>query len=225
MLQLLSDCSQSERCSFALQMWHYHLAGLKHDLWSINLGEVGRKILASVLAATTAHLARRYATARPSHRRVPQFRFAISITLHSCIPRLYYYCYSNVCHDICRADVLAVLVAAASFLPSISAPTHEDSTTSSEVVTIHSSCVLLLSSLALMGCSLKQLQSSLAQCQLLGQPTAVDATTSHWSRCLDLSHFGLAPHDPKDLTSDFLAFVSLPYPRWELLLKVGAMQG
>ena len=66
--------SQGERCSFSVQMWHYHLQGLKHDLWTICPGPLATSILASLLARTVSHFASRYTAVRPSYRRVAQYR-------------------------------------------------------------------------------------------------------------------------------------------------------
>ena len=73
-LLLLPSSSQGERCSFSVQMWHCHLHGLRHDLWTICPGPVAVEILTSVLARTLSHLARRYTAVQPSYRRVAQFR-------------------------------------------------------------------------------------------------------------------------------------------------------
>ena len=74
LLLLPSSSSQGERCSFSVQMWHCHLHGLRHDLWTICPGPVAVEILTSVLARTLSHLARRYTAVQPSYRRVAQFR-------------------------------------------------------------------------------------------------------------------------------------------------------
>lgn len=68
---------QGERCSYSIQMWHFHLQGLQHDLCTL-LAPVSydlvENILLSVLSQTLSHLARRYSSTTPSHARLNQFR-------------------------------------------------------------------------------------------------------------------------------------------------------
>lgn len=121
-----------------------------------------------------------------------------------------------------RADILAVLVSAASFLPFLSPTSTETAIICREVATIHRSCAILLSSLAIVGCDLEQLETSLKHIQLRETPLRLDKTSWKWMEFLDMSHFGLQPHgsDSSNVVGDYLAFISLPQPQWKLLLKV-----
>ena len=68
----------------SIQMWHYHLKGLQHDLWEVGGGEGGGvegggaevmvRILCRVLADSTSALEQRYRHACPSYDRTSQFR-------------------------------------------------------------------------------------------------------------------------------------------------------
>lgn len=125
-----------------------------------------------------------------------------------------------------RADIMAVLIASASLLPHLSAP----AASSVEVSKIHQSCSQLLTSMALVGSPLEQLEQALSTCD--GSPTLGGEHTplEKWMDFVPLSHFNLFPiyqslppsgcHDDDTLLSDFLILVSLPYPQWDLLLKV-----
>ena len=74
---LLCTRSQGERGSYTVQMWHYHMQGLRHDLCTFLAPvsyELAEKVLLGVLSGSLAHLTRRYSTSTPSHARLNQFR-------------------------------------------------------------------------------------------------------------------------------------------------------
>ena len=74
---LLCTCSQGERGSYTVQMWRYHLLGLKYDLCTFLAPisyELAERILLGVLSGSLSQLARRYSSSTPSHARLNQFR-------------------------------------------------------------------------------------------------------------------------------------------------------
>jgi len=90
------------------------------------------------------------------------------------------------------------------------------------VTTIHRSCAVLLASLVVVGCQLQQLQASLVQLSE-GFPDDLNVRQlCQWMEHLDLDLFGVMRYSSTSGTvlSDFLVLVSLPYPKWELLLKL-----
>ena len=111
-----------------------------------------------------------------------------------------------------RADILAILVSTASLLPLSTGM-------GAKVTTIHQSCAVLLATLAVGGCQLGQLQASLAH---LHEGWSNRGQLLQWTEHLDLGKFGIVIYSPGAATGlgDFTALVSLPYPKWELLLKV-----
>ncbi|XP_058386906.1 uncharacterized protein KIAA0825 homolog isoform X2 [Diceros bicornis minor] len=72
---------EGERCSFSLQMWHYFLWALRHDLWTILPSKLAQEILAEVLEKSLGLLASRYARAHPSYKRTPQIRLDVTTIL------------------------------------------------------------------------------------------------------------------------------------------------
>ncbi|XP_078658860.1 uncharacterized protein KIAA0825 homolog [Branchiostoma floridae x Branchiostoma belcheri] len=72
---------EGERCSFAVQMWGYHLSALRQDLWVYAPPRLGQHVLACVLRDSLAVLAARYSQARPSYNRTAQFRCDITAIL------------------------------------------------------------------------------------------------------------------------------------------------
>ena len=58
-------------------MWHYHLCGLRDDLWEVGDGGgggVGVRILRGVLCDSVAVLSQRYTQVTPSFERTGQLR-------------------------------------------------------------------------------------------------------------------------------------------------------
>ena len=117
-----------------------------------------------------------------------------------------------------RADILAILVSTVSLLP---LPLTSTSM-SAKVTTIHQSCAVLLATLAVGGCHLEQLHTSLAHLHEGWSNNPSRGQLLQWMKHLDLSKFGIVIHSPGAATwlGDFTTLVSLPYPKWELLLKV-----
>ncbi|XP_058512326.1 uncharacterized protein KIAA0825 homolog isoform X2 [Ochotona princeps] len=85
---------EGERCSFALQMWHYFCWALHHDLWTILPNALAQEILAEVLEESLALLASRYARACPSYERTPQIRLDVTTIL---------ICAENMLWSICSS--------------------------------------------------------------------------------------------------------------------------
>ncbi|XP_054989931.1 uncharacterized protein KIAA0825 homolog [Sorex araneus] len=85
---------EGERCSFSLQMWHYFLSALRHDLWTIVPPKLAQEILAEVLEKTLGFLASRYTRAQPRCERTPQIRLDITTIL---------ICTENMLWSICTS--------------------------------------------------------------------------------------------------------------------------
>uniref|UniRef100_A0A5F9C7I6 KIAA0825 n=1 Tax=Oryctolagus cuniculus TaxID=9986 RepID=A0A5F9C7I6_RABIT len=85
---------EGERCSFALQMWHYFCWALHHDLWTILPPTLAQEILAEVLEKSLGLLASRYSRARPSCKRTPQIRLDVTTIL---------ICTENMLWSICSS--------------------------------------------------------------------------------------------------------------------------
>ena len=93
---------------------------------------------------------------------------------------------------------------------------------SAKVTTIHQSCAVLLATLAVGGCQLRQLHVSLAHLHEGWSNNPSRGQLLQWMEHLDLGKFGIVIHSHGAASglSDFTVLVSLPYPKWELLLKV-----
>ncbi|XP_054544496.1 uncharacterized protein KIAA0825 homolog isoform X3 [Talpa occidentalis] len=85
---------EGERCSFSLQMWHYFLWALHHDLWTILPPKLAQDIVAEVLEKSLGLLASRYARAHPSYKRTPQIRLDVTTIL---------ICTENMLWSICTS--------------------------------------------------------------------------------------------------------------------------
>lgn len=85
---------EGERCSYPIQMWNYHMRGLQYDLWSMCPPRLGQKIYGEILQESLQILAQRYARARPSYKRTPQFRGDIVSILLCTTEMLFYSCQS-----------------------------------------------------------------------------------------------------------------------------------
>ena len=66
---------QGQRCSFAVQMWAYHLGALRHDLWQVLSNDVAAKLFGGVLVEGLVTLSKRYSGVKPSKRRLPQMKY------------------------------------------------------------------------------------------------------------------------------------------------------
>ncbi|XP_078589088.1 uncharacterized protein KIAA0825 homolog isoform X2 [Branchiostoma floridae x Branchiostoma japonicum] len=124
---------EGERCSFAVQMWSYHLSALRHDLWVYAPPRLGQHVLACVLRDSLAVLAARYSQASPSYNRTPQF----------------------------RSDITAVLLITCSYLWSVCDSLHclLDTTNppSHPVTSIHNHCTTLMAALTVVSSPLADL--------------------------------------------------------------------
>ncbi|KAI8506283.1 hypothetical protein Bbelb_157100 [Branchiostoma belcheri] len=124
---------EGERCSFAVQMWSYHLSALRRDLWVYAPPRLGQHVLACVLRDSLAVLAARYSQARPSYNRTAQF----------------------------RSDITAILLITSSFLWSVCDSLHclLDTTNppSHPVTAIHNHCTTLTAALTVVSAPLADL--------------------------------------------------------------------
>ena len=65
---------QDERCSFPIQMWNYYLRGVQYDMWTICPPKLSQRMFGAILHDSLQILTQRYCQAKPSFRRVHQFR-------------------------------------------------------------------------------------------------------------------------------------------------------
>ncbi|XP_072922506.1 uncharacterized protein KIAA0825 homolog isoform X2 [Hemitrygon akajei] len=85
---------EGERCSFSVQMWHYHCCALRYDLWTVVPSKVAQQLLAEVLSETLAILASRYSQCHPTYKRMALIRIDITAIL-LCTENLLW----SVCHS------------------------------------------------------------------------------------------------------------------------------
>ncbi|XP_059825290.1 uncharacterized protein KIAA0825 homolog isoform X3 [Hypanus sabinus] len=85
---------EGERCSFSVQMWHYHCCALRCDLWTVVPSKVAQQLLAEVLSETLAILASRYSQCHPTYKRMALIRIDITAIL-LCTENLLW----SVCHS------------------------------------------------------------------------------------------------------------------------------
>ncbi|XP_062925345.1 uncharacterized protein KIAA0825 homolog isoform X2 [Mobula hypostoma] len=124
---------EGERCSFSVQMWHYHCCALRYDLWTAVPSKVAQQLLAEVLSETLAILASRYSQCHPTYKRMALIRFDITAIL-LCTENLLW----SVCHS---AEEL--------FQPSDDVPHW--------ILNIHNHCNALLAVLAVLTSPLDEL--------------------------------------------------------------------
>nr|XP_006811665.1 PREDICTED: uncharacterized protein KIAA0825-like [Saccoglossus kowalevskii] len=74
---------EDERCSFAVQMWNYHMRGLHHDLFSHCGPQLAQDMFLSILNESLTILVQRCSKAKPSYNRVRQLRSDITTILLS----------------------------------------------------------------------------------------------------------------------------------------------
>ncbi|XP_077989085.1 uncharacterized protein KIAA0825-like [Glandiceps talaboti] len=74
---------EDERCSFAIQMWNYHMRGLQHDLFTNCPPQLAQNMFLSILNEALTILVQRYSKAKPSYNRVKQMRSDITAILLS----------------------------------------------------------------------------------------------------------------------------------------------
>ena len=55
-------------------MWHFHLFGLKADLWTHSPPQAAVRILQGVLSGSLDTLTSYYITITPSKQRIPQYK-------------------------------------------------------------------------------------------------------------------------------------------------------
>ena len=225
--------TQGERCSFSIQMWHYHLCGLQHDLWTLlpaECFEVAVMILMSVLSSSLSHLSRRYSCITPSYSRVNQFKYASSCT-HSLTLTL------SHMHTH-RADILTILYTTSHLLSSL--PTHFTPLTNVTHTStlIHRSCSHLLAILSLGGSTLEDIECCLSRGEPgmaagmsagSGHPLRMTKQHTNWMTYLEPTLTSLNGSDPPnsnmvegdhDLDGDWSSLVQSPCPNWAALLQV-----
>ncbi|XP_076443333.1 uncharacterized protein KIAA0825-like isoform X2 [Babylonia areolata] len=75
------DFYEDERCSFTIQMWNFHLRGLRHDLWTTCAPTLAQSIFSSVLQDSLLTIMQRYMRVLPSFRRVKQYKYDVTAIL------------------------------------------------------------------------------------------------------------------------------------------------
>ncbi|KAL8577449.1 hypothetical protein ACOMHN_048084 [Nucella lapillus] len=77
----IKDFYEDERCSFTVQMWNFHLRGLRHDLWTTCSPALTQSIFSSVLQDSLLTIMQRYVRVQPSFRRVKQYKYDVTAIL------------------------------------------------------------------------------------------------------------------------------------------------
>ncbi|KAK7115922.1 hypothetical protein V1264_001706 [Littorina saxatilis] len=90
----IKDFYEDERCSFTIQMWNFHLRGLRHDLWTTCPPNVAQNIFSSVLQDSLLALMQRYVHVQPSFRRIKQYRYDLTTILLCVMDHLLWVCNS-----------------------------------------------------------------------------------------------------------------------------------
>ncbi|XP_066271280.1 uncharacterized protein KIAA0825 homolog [Branchiostoma lanceolatum] len=159
---------EGERCSFAIQMWSYHLSALRRDLWVYAPPRLGQHVLACVLRDSLAVLAARYSQARPTYNRTAQFRWdgaclvgSVRETLAVLAAR---YNQARPTYNRTpqfRSDITAVLLITCSHLWSVCDSVHclLDTTNppAHPVTAIHNHCTTLMAALTVVSSPLADL--------------------------------------------------------------------
>lgn len=189
---------EGERCSFSVQMWNYHLQGLRHDLWTHCPPKKAQEMFTSVLHSSLVTLATRYSRVTPSNRRVQQF----------------------------RSDITAILLSTLSFLWSCCKSVQlllDPQCSVSPFPTIHRLCSCLLTTLTIVSCPLETLCSHVMAEQPSNQELTNSATS--WLSWLHpevfKSHEGSLAALP-DRQATFVLYklvVNQPSPQWSLFLR------
>eukprot|EP00058_Branchiostoma_floridae_P020941 XP_002606431.1 hypothetical protein BRAFLDRAFT_67683 [Branchiostoma floridae] len=203
---------EGERCSFAVQMWSYHLSALRRDLWVYAPPRLGQHVLACVLRDSLAVLAARYSQASPSYNRTPQF----------------------------RSDITAVLLITCSYLWSVCDSLHclLDTTNppSHPVTSIHNHCTTLMAALTVVSSPLADIYKVFKKGfhhkkKKKGEETeSAGRQNTQWLHFLYPGLFGQLGSF-HDLTTKQAVYVQLkllcsqPAPDWAMLLHLLMMGG
>lgn len=191
---------EGERCSFAIQMWHYFSLALHHDLWTILPPKLAQEILAEMLEKSLGLLASRYARAHPSPKRTAQIRL----------------------------DVMAILIFTENMLWSICSSGQEilnpHKFNNHKIFKIHTHCNNLFTTLAILTSPLTELYKTFQHgvdespsnslTPLFNQPL-------HWISCMSQFYPSLLrPPSAGGLTAQgqLKLLLSQPCCKWNLLL-------
>ncbi|XP_029400030.1 uncharacterized protein KIAA0825 homolog [Mus pahari] len=192
---------EGERCSFAIQMWHYFSWALHHDLWTILPPKLAQEILAEVLEKSLGLLASRYARAQPSPKRTAQIRL----------------------------DVMAILIFTENMLWSICTSgqeiLHPHKFNNHKIFKIHTHCNNLFTTLAILTSPLTELYKTFQHgvyesasdtlAPVFNQPL-------HWISCMSQFYPSLLrPPSVGGLTAQgqLKLLLSQPCCKWNLLLE------
>ncbi|GFR96707.1 hypothetical protein ElyMa_006305300 [Elysia marginata] len=77
----LKDFYEDERCSFSVQMWNFHLRGIKTDMWDILPPKLAQHLFSSILQDSLLMLMQRYSRVKPNYRRIKLIRYDITAIL------------------------------------------------------------------------------------------------------------------------------------------------
>ncbi|XP_076783168.1 uncharacterized protein KIAA0825 homolog isoform X2 [Arvicanthis niloticus] len=192
---------EGERCSFAIQMWHYFSWALHHDLWTILPPKLAQEILAELLEKSLGLLASRYARAHPSPKRTAQIRLDITAIL---------ICTENMLWSICASGQEIL---------------NPHKYNNHKIFKIHTHCNTLFTTLVILTSPLPELyktfqhgmneSASSSLTPLYNQPL-------HWISCLSQFYPSLLrPPSAGGLTTQgqLKLLFSQPCCKWNLLLE------
>ena len=191
-----------ESASVGIQFWWYHMQGLRMDLSNYLPPKIAQRLLGSVLSDAMSVLAVRYSSAKPSLKRVPQY----------------------------RADIVAILLCAFELIVScvdslydFFHPVQNHKTSR----TIHAKCSILTWNLVLVGCPLKTLHRVCLSSQpKSGSLTPIEKpreeTLVQWLHIILPSLFGPIPDKMSNTTSLYVSTkmaATIPGPSWAHVVK------
>ncbi|XP_067838947.1 uncharacterized protein KIAA0825 homolog isoform X3 [Heptranchias perlo] len=200
---------EGERCSFSIQMWHYHCGALRYDLWSVLPSRLAQELLAEVLSESLTILACRYSQSCPAYNRTSQIRIDITAIL---------LCTENLLWSVCRS-------AQELLQPS------EDM--SRWIFTIHNHCNALLAALAVLTSPLDKIYEVFRNgfCEYIStlplEP--VNSGLLEWLHWIQPSRFSnesqsSSSYDQVAVEQHLKLLLSQPNCNWNLLLQMLMLQ-
>ncbi|XP_067838948.1 uncharacterized protein KIAA0825 homolog isoform X4 [Heptranchias perlo] len=201
--------AKGERCSFSIQMWHYHCGALRYDLWSVLPSRLAQELLAEVLSESLTILACRYSQSCPAYNRTSQIRIDITAIL---------LCTENLLWSVCRS-------AQELLQPS------EDM--SRWIFTIHNHCNALLAALAVLTSPLDKIYEVFRNgfCEYIStlplEP--VNSGLLEWLHWIQPSRFSnesqsSSSYDQVAVEQHLKLLLSQPNCNWNLLLQMLMLQ-
>uniref|UniRef100_UPI00398F4AFE uncharacterized protein KIAA0825 homolog n=1 Tax=Pristiophorus japonicus TaxID=55135 RepID=UPI00398F4AFE len=200
---------EGERCSFSIQMWHYHCCALRYDLWSVLPSRLAQELLAEVLSESLTILTCRYSQSCPTYNRTAQIRIDITTIL---------LCTEKLLWSVCRST------------QELLQPSED---MSRWIFTIHNHCNALLATLAVLTSPLDKLYEVFRNgfCEYIStlKLEPVNSGLLEWSRWIQCSCFYNGSHsssscDKVAVEQHLTLLLSQPNCNWNLQLQMLMLQ-